>query len=92
VRNRISLHSRLLRCSNEVTKLIRGGRDRKRSARLSALSSHPHDYASPLALLPPQQSISVVIEPGASLVRARLRASLDGLDEGEASINKGPTQ
>src|SRR5262245_30244681 len=28
-------------------------------------------------------SISVVIEPGASLVHARMRASLGGLDEGE---------
>jgi hypothetical protein len=27
--------------------------------------------------------ISVVIEPGASLIHARLRASLSGLDEGE---------
>ena len=27
--------------------------------------------------------ISVVIEPGASLIHARLRASLAGLDEGE---------
>ena len=27
--------------------------------------------------------ISVVIEPGSSLIHARLRASLDGLDQGE---------
>jgi len=37
-------------------------------------------------------SIFVVIEPAHSLIYAGLRAAIDGLDEGEASISKGPTQ
>jgi hypothetical protein len=34
-------------------------------------------------LLPPQHQISVVIEPGSSLIHARMRASIDGLNQGE---------
>jgi hypothetical protein len=41
------------------------------------------NHAPLLALLSPQHQISVVIEPGASLVHARLRAALAGLDQGE---------
>ena len=36
-----------------------------------------------LAPLPPQQSNPVVIEPGASLIHARMRAALAELDQGE---------
>jgi hypothetical protein len=31
----------------------------------------------------PNNSISIVIEPGASLIHARMRAALAGLDQGE---------
>jgi hypothetical protein len=35
-----------------------------------------------MALLPPQNQISVVIRPGASTIHARMRAALAELDEG----------
>jgi len=36
-------------------------------------------------------SIFVVIEPGASLVHARMRASIDGLDEGDFTEGRAKT-
>ena len=56
----------------------------ERSSRHGAMFLHLKEpHASLLALLPAQQKISVVIEPGASPIHARLRASLASLDEGE---------